>query len=120
METASDMEKPCSSAEVRERLDRTENGGVKNSIKNCLTVFRLDEVLHQSIRYNLFTEKTDIVKPLWWHKRSPVMNETDVNYLMLYLEENYGLILSRLVDTFFSRILYPMLLLSGNHSIAVV
>lgn len=91
LETASDMEKPCSPSEVRERLDRTENGGVKNSIKNCLTGFRLDEVLHQSIRYNLFTEKTDIVKPLWWHKRSPVMNETDVNYLMLYLEENYGL-----------------------------
>ena len=30
------------------------------------------------------------------------------------------LILSRLVDTFSSRILYPMLLLSENHSIAVV
>ena len=29
-------------------------------------------------------------------------------------------ILSRLVDTFSSRILYPMLLLSGNHSIAAV
>ena len=32
----------------------------------------------------------------------------------------YEVILSRLVDTFFSRILYPMLPLSGNHSIAVV
>ena len=30
------------------------------------------------------------------------------------------MILSRLVDTFSSRILYPMLLLSGNHSIAAV
>ena len=30
------------------------------------------------------------------------------------------MILSRLVDTFSSRILYPMLLLSVNHSIAVV
>ena len=29
-----------------------------------------------------------------------------------------GLILSRLVDTFSSRILYPMLLLSGKHSIS--
>lgn len=86
LETVSDMEKPCSPAEIRERLDRTENGGIKNSIKNCLTVFRLDEVLHKSICYNLFTEKTDIVKPLWWHKRSLVLNETDVNYLMLYLE----------------------------------
>ena len=91
LEAASDMEKPCSPAEIRERLDRTENGGVKNSIKHCLTVFRLDEVLHKSIRYNLFTEKTDIVKTLWWHKRGPVLNETDVNYLMLYLEETYGL-----------------------------
>lgn len=34
--------------------------------------------------------------------------------------KDYGMILSRLVDTFSSRILYPMLLLSGNHSIAVV
>ena len=91
MEAASDMEKPCSPAEVRDRLDRTENGGVKNSIKNCLTVFRLDEVLYKSIRYNLFTEKIEIVRQLWWHKRSPVLNETDVNYLMLYLEETYGL-----------------------------
>lgn len=91
MEAANDMEKPCSPAEVTERLDRTENGGVKNSIKNCLTVFRLDGVLHKSICYNLFTEKIEIVKPLWWHKRSPVLNETDVNYLMLYLEETYGL-----------------------------
>ncbi len=32
----------------------------------------------------------------------------------------FCVILSRLVDTFSSRILYPMLLLSGNHSIAVV
>ncbi|MCI8992799.1 MAG: hypothetical protein HFG80_08805 [Eubacterium sp.] len=42
------------------------------------------------------------------------------------LSKDYGdfvldrVILSRLVDTFSSRILYPMLLLSGNHSIAVV
>ena len=34
--------------------------------------------------------------------------------------EKVKMILSRLVDTFSSRILYPMLLLSGNHSIAVV
>ena len=34
--------------------------------------------------------------------------------------KNEKVILSRLVDTFSSRILYPMLLLSVNHSIAVV
>lgn len=29
LEAVSDMEKPCSPAEIRERLDRTENGGIK-------------------------------------------------------------------------------------------
>ena len=37
-----------------------------------------------------------------------------------YDTETQRMILSRLVDTFSSRILYPMLLLLGNHSIAVV
>ena len=41
--------------------------------------------------------------------------EGDVLYLCLE-----DMILSRLVDTFSSRILYPMLLLSGNHSSAAV
>ena len=36
------------------------------------------------------------------------------------ISEIAELILSRLVDTFSSRVLYPMLPLSGNHSIAVV
>ena len=41
----------------------------------------------------------------------------DFTYLGI---DDSEMILSRLVDTFSSRILYPMLLLSGNHSIAVV
>ena len=39
---------------------------------------------------------------------------------MILTKKQYQMILSRLVDTFSSRILYPMLLLSGNHSIAAV
>ncbi len=38
----------------------------------------------------------------------------------LDLSQTDSMILSRLVDTFSSRILHPMLLLSGNQSIAVV
>ena len=47
--------------------------------------------------------------------RLPILN-TD----QLFLKRGEKMILSRLVDTFSSRILYPMLLLSGNHNIAVV
>ena len=47
--------------------------------------------------------------------------EIDENFVRADLETvEFGMILSRLVDTFSSRILYPMLLLSGNHSIAAV
>lgn len=43
------------------------------------------------IRYNILTERIDIVKPLWWSKPTTTLNDTDLNYLMLYLEDQYTL-----------------------------
>ena len=77
--------------EVRESLDSTDNGAVKNSIRNCLTVFQNDPKLEGAIRYNILTERIDIVKPLWWSKPTTTLNDTDLNYLMLYLEDQYTL-----------------------------
>ena len=48
---------------VRGSLDSTDNGTVKNSIRNCLTVFQNDPKLEGAIRYNILTERIDIVKP---------------------------------------------------------
>ena len=78
-------------AEVRGSLDSTDNGAVKNSIRNCLTVFQNDPKLEGAIRYNILTERIDIVKPLWWSKPTTTLNDTDLNYLMLYLEDQYTL-----------------------------
>ena len=77
--------------EVRGSLDLTDNGAIKNSIRNCLTVFMKDPILQGAISYNLLTERVDIVKPLWWKKQTATLNDTDLNYLMLYLEDNYAL-----------------------------
>lgn len=83
---------PCKSVEeVRGSLTLNENGSIKNSIRNCLTVLQADPVLSGAIRYNIMTERTDIVKQLWWNKTSRTLNETDINYLLLYMEEKYGL-----------------------------
>lgn len=71
--------------EVRGSLDSTDNGAVKNSIRNCLTVFQNDPKLEGAIRYNILMERIDIVKPLWWSKPTTTLNDTDLNYLMLYL-----------------------------------
>ena len=78
-------------AEVRGSLDLTDNGAIKNSIRNCLTVFMKDPLLQGAISYNLLTERVDIVKPLWWKKQTATLTDTDLNYLMLYLEDNYAL-----------------------------
>lgn len=50
-----------------------------------------DPVLSGAIRYNIMTERVDIVKSLWWKKTSRALNETDINYLLLYMEEKYSL-----------------------------
>ena len=76
--------------EVRGSLDLTDNGSIRNSIRNCLTVFQNDPYLQGAVRYNILTERIDIVKPLWWSKPTATLNETDLNYLMLYLEDKYA------------------------------
>ena len=52
------------------------------------------------------------------HDRHPA--ECDCQRAAREKQQAAEMILSRLVDTFSSGILYPMLLLSGNHSIAAV
>ena len=37
------------------------------------------------------TERVDIIKPLWWKRTGTTITDTDMNYLLLYLEETYGL-----------------------------
>ena len=33
----------------------------------------------------------DIIKPIGFHRESTALNDTDMKYLLLYLEETYGL-----------------------------
>ena len=96
---------------VRGSLDSTDNGAVKNSIRNCLTVFQNDPKLEGAIRYNILTERIDIVKPLWWSKPTTTLNDTDLNYLMLYLEDQYTLTSEKKIPMS----AYPMIKFTGNH-----
>jgi predicted P-loop ATPase len=88
----SSMRSATSVEEVKAMLDTTEKGGVRNSIKNCLTVFQHDPLLSGAIAYNLLTDRTDIVKPIGYDRSpSSSMTDTDMKYIRLYLEENYDL-----------------------------
>lgn len=77
--------------QIKESLEAYRKGGVKNSIGNCVKVLKSDPKLRGAIAKNLLTERVDIVKPLWWKRTGSTITDTDMNYLLLYLEENYGL-----------------------------
>ena len=110
--SAADLLAPEQTAdEVRESLDMTQKGQTANTIRNCKTVFQHDPLLRGAVRYNLLTERIDIVKPLWWSKPTTTLNDTDLNYLMLYLEDQYTLTSEKKIPMS----AYPMIKFTGNH-----
>ena len=60
-------------------------------MQNVYLAFMCDPMLRGAIAYNILTGRIDICKPLWWERTAPAMNDTDFNYLMLYLETRYSL-----------------------------
>ena len=98
MRTMDAMEPAQTTEEIKEMLEGTQKGGVKNSIKNCLTVFQRDPLLRGAISYNILSERVDIVKPLGWERTGSTLTDMDMKYLLLYLEEHYGLTSEKKVE----------------------
>ena len=90
-QTIQEAPPPRNVEEVKAMLESTEKGSVRNSIRNCLTVFQNDPLLSGAIAKNLLTERIDIIKPIGYHRTGTAITDTDMNYLLLYLEETYGL-----------------------------
>ena len=67
------MQPPQSVEEVKATLETTEKGGVRQSIRNCLTVFQRDPVLAGAIAYNILTDRKDIIKPIGFHRESTAL-----------------------------------------------
>ena len=80
------MQPPQSIEEIKAGLETTEKGGVRQSIRNCLTVFQRDPLLSGAIAYNILTDRKDIIKPIGFHRESTALNDTDMKYLLLYLD----------------------------------
>ena len=91
-EALKENREPMSVNEVKEMLLRTEKGAVKSTIGNCLIVLQNDPYLTGALAYNLLAVKTYIVKPLWYQRpEGSALNDTDLAYIRLYMESNYGL-----------------------------
>ena len=89
---------PQSKESLRDQLDTTEIGKVSQSIHNCMMVLQEDSLLQGAIRFNLLAGRVEIVKDLGWKRSEKNLTDTDMNYLYLYLERNYGLTSERKID----------------------
>lgn len=72
------MQPPQSVEEIKAGLETTEKGSVRQSIRNCLTVFQRDPLLSGAIAYNILTDRKDIIKPIGFHRESTALNDTDM------------------------------------------
>ena len=75
------MQPPQSIEEIKAGLETTEKGGVRQSIRNCLTVFQRDPLLSGAIAYNILTDRKDIIKPIGFHRESTALNDTDMKLI---------------------------------------
>ena len=81
--------------DVRDLLETTEKGQVRNLVTNAETILSYDPLLRGAIRYNELTQRVDVVKPLGWERGSSGLDDNDVNNIHLYCERTYGITFAR-------------------------
>lgn len=75
------------------RFDLDKNGKKTKTLNNCVLLCRTDSAIALAIRYNLFTNAIEIIRPLPWHKNRstplPVWTDEDTIMLKLYLASRF-------------------------------
>lgn len=82
---------------VQAKLIHTAGGEVRNTLQNFVTALTHDPVFAGNIRRNLFKERMSMTCPVWWTRKSDMIDDMDVAFLRLYLEEHYGLRSEKLI-----------------------
>lgn len=76
---------------LRESLEQTDRGTPKSTISNVVRILKEDLFFMDAIRLNELTERIDIIKDLGWAREGLILSDTDMAYITLYIEENYGI-----------------------------
>ena len=76
---------------LRESLVLNDKGNPKQTIGNAVKILREDAFLTGAIKRNELTDRIDITRNLGWKREGDVLNDTDIAYLILYMEENYSI-----------------------------
>lgn len=88
------------SGELMGMLDQTAKGGVKQTLQNCVRIFRHDPVFYRKIRYNILTQRPDIIGDVPWSRacKGEVLSNSDLRAIHLYISETYGITSEHVVD----------------------
>lgn len=76
---------------LRASLDKTEKGGIANSIKNCVIVFENDPLFAGKISRNLLTETNDMIGIFPWRRNTTRFDDQDLPHVLLHFEQYYGI-----------------------------
>ena len=82
---------PLSTVEIFQKLSRDGKDKVRQSIDNYVYVLNHDPMLRGNVRYNIMTERDCILGNVGWPRIGDAITDTDISYLKLYFERNYGL-----------------------------
>ena len=83
---------------MKEKLEFTQRGEVRQSAGNYRVVLLNDPKLKGAFRLNMFTDKIDITKDLGWYRESDNLTDVDLKFLVLYMEQHYGLSNEKKID----------------------
>lgn len=76
-----------------DRLDRNQNGAIKNTIDNALIILAGDPLLKDKFALNSFSNRCEVLGPLPWNKdgKRRFWTDTDDSGLYWYLEKAWGI-----------------------------
>ncbi|MBQ3478070.1 MAG: hypothetical protein IJH25_07870, partial [Clostridia bacterium] len=76
---------------LKKTLARTKDGAVSSAIGNYVAILTGDPRLSGAIRQNELSGRAQIVRDLGWNRNpdEPV-TDTDVNFLRLWIDREYG------------------------------
>ena len=76
---------------LRASLELNDKGNPKSTISNVVRILKEDPFFIGAIRLNELTDRIDITKDLGWKREGDTLDDTDMAYITLYIEENYGI-----------------------------
>ena len=88
-------------AMIRNLLEKTEKGGIANTIQNCVFVFENDPTFSGKISRNLLTETDDMIGDFPWRRNTTRFDDQDLPHVLLHFEQYYGIRSEKCVENAF-------------------